>query len=420
MPLNHTQNNRLLERAAALVPGNGGVYGHMNIAKLAPGSPQFYSHGEGARIWDVDGNSYIDFMCGWGPIILGRANGRVDAAARREQESGDCLNGPTPRMVELAEELRSLVDHADWSIFVKNGTDATTVCGMVARAATERRALLVARGAYHGSAPWATPSLVGTTTEERANLITYEFNDLESVARAFESAGDDVAGVVVSPHKHDAGFDQEDVDPAFARGLRDLCDRSGAALILDDVRCGLRLSLNGSWGPLGVEPDLSAWGKALANGYAIYAVLGREKFYDAASRIFVTGSFWYSGVAMAAALETVSIMREEDGVEKIRRAGQEFRDGLEAQAADHGFAVNMTGPVQIPYMSFKGDRDRRLLNRFVELGLENGVFLHPAHNWFLSTAHTPEVIEEALVATGRAFAALAEAGTLKPVATEVS
>src|SRR5215472_3143989 len=269
-----TTDAALRARAAAVIPG--GMYGHQSAAGLPPGFPQFMAHGNGARVWDVDGNEYVDLMCSYGPVILGHHHPRVDAAARAQQLAADCQNAPSPRMVELAEALTSTVAHADWAMFAKNGTDATTLALMIARAATGRRKILAARGSYHGAAPWCTPRPGGTTAEDRAHLRYFTYNDLASAHEAAQAAGGDLAGVIVTPFRHDIGLDQELADPEFARGLRALCDRAGAALILDDVRCGFRLHLGGSWEPLGVAPDLSAWSKAIANGYALAAVLGRE------------------------------------------------------------------------------------------------------------------------------------------------
>ena len=256
--------------------------------------------GEGCRVRDVDGNEYIDFMCSYGPIVLGHRHPAVEAAARAQLDQGDCQNGPGEVIVELAERFVDVVDHADWAMFAKNGTDATTMCVTVARSQTEKRKVLVAEGAYHGAAPWCTPAPAGVVPEDRAHLLHFRFNDLESVTKAVESADDDVAAIVVSPFKHDARHDQELVDPAFANGLRAICDDTGAALILDDVRCGFRLAHGGSWEPLGVAPDLSAWSKAIANGYPLAAVAGNDRFRAGAERIFVTGSFWFSAAAMAA------------------------------------------------------------------------------------------------------------------------
>ncbi|MEJ7720057.1 MAG: aminotransferase class III-fold pyridoxal phosphate-dependent enzyme [Ilumatobacteraceae bacterium] len=147
-----------------------------------------------------------------------------------------------------------------------------------------------------------------------------------------------MAAIVVSPFRHDARHDQELVDPNFARGLRSICDGAGAALILDDVRCGFRMAYGGSWEPIGVAPDLSAWSKAIANGYPLAAVLGNERFRAGAEKIFVTGSFWFSAAAMAAGLATVDTLGSEDALAKIERAGtpaprRPGRAGLTATAS---------------------------------------------------------------------------------------
>ena len=149
-------------------------------------------------------------------------------------------------------------------------------------------------------------------------------------------AGDDVAGVVVSPIRHDIGVDLEAPDPVFARGLRDLCDRTGAVLILDDVRCGLRLHHGSSWEPLGVAPDLSAWSKAIANGYALGAVVGTDALRPAARSIYTTGSFWFAAVSMAASLATLGVLEEEDTVGRTVATGTRLRLGLADQAVSPG------------------------------------------------------------------------------------
>lgn len=407
MSLKRTVNDGLVTRAAAVLPWRDGIYGHMSTARLPAGYPQFYASGEGARVRDVDGNEYVDLMCSWGPVVLGHRHPAVEAAAAAQARMGDTLDGPTVQIVELAELLTATARHADWAMFTKNGTDATTVCVMVARAATGRRNVLVAGGAYHGSAPWCTPRLDGTVEEDRSTFLPYDFNDLASAEAAVDRCGGDVAAVIVSPFRHDAGYDQELADPAFARGLRALCDRIGAALILDDVRAGLRLHHGGSWDPLGVLPDLSAWGKALGNGFAISAVTGTDALRESASRIFATGSYWFSAVAMSAALTTLTTLREQDGVAAMERAGRRLRDGLDRQAAAHGLRILQTGPVQMPYMTFLDDPGKERLSLFGQEALRNGLFLHPTHNWFLSTAHTDEEIDRALEATDAAFAAVA-------------
>ena len=210
----------------------------------------------------------------------------------------------------------------------------------------------------------------------------------------------------MSPFRHDARFDQELVDPAFARGLRELCDGAGAALILDDVRCGFRLALGSSWEPIGVQPDLSAWSKAIANGRALAAILGSDRFRGGAQQIFITGSFWFSATPMAAAIATIGALRSEGAVASMERAGTALRDGILAQAAAWDLAVNYTGPVQMPYLTFAGDRDHELASVFAARGDARRRHIHPRHNWFVSAAMTDDDVTLALAATDEAFAAV--------------
>jgi glutamate-1-semialdehyde 2,1-aminomutase len=399
-----TTDAALRARAAAVIPG--GMYGHQSVAGLPAVYPQFMARGAGARVWDVDGREYVDLMCSYGPVVLGHQHPKVEAAAEAQRREADCQNAPSPRMVELAEALTATVAHADWAMFAKNGTDATTLALMIARAATGRRKILAARGSYHGSAPWCTPRPGGVTAEDRANMGYFTYNDLASAQQAADAAAGDLAGVIVTPFRHDIGQDQELADPQFARGLRALCDRTGAALILDDVRCGFRLHLGGSWEPLGVAPDLSAWSKAIANGYALAAVLGNDAFRTAATEVFTTGSFWFSAVSMAAGLATLAALAEQDAVATMAACGQALRDGLAEQAARYELAIRQTGPAQMPFLTFAGDAGFALANTFAGEAARRGAFLHPRHNWFVSAATTPADLDMALDATGHAFAAV--------------
>jgi glutamate-1-semialdehyde 2,1-aminomutase len=405
-PRERTADRALRQRAAAVIPG--GMYGHQAAGPLPPEYPQFMRRGRGARVWDVDGNSYVDLMCSYGPVVLGHQHPKVEAAVRAQLAEADCQNGPAPVMVELAELLVATVRHADWAMLAKNGTDATTMCCTIARAQTRRKRILVARGAYHGAAPWCTPRLAGTTPEDRANLGHYTFNDLDSVRTAVAEAGQDLAAIVVSPFKHDAGFDQELADPAFATGLREICDETGAALILDDVRCGFRMHLGGSWEPIGVDPDLSAWSKAIANGHPLAAVLGSERFREGATKVFVTGSFWFAAAPMAAAIATITALEEEGAIAAMQRAGTALRDGITSQAAARGLEVNYTGPVQMPYLTFAGDTGHRLANVFAAEAIRRGVYIHPGHNWFVSAAMTADDTDVVLAAADQGFAAVRE------------
>ncbi|MHB8575045.1 MAG: aminotransferase class III-fold pyridoxal phosphate-dependent enzyme, partial [Dehalococcoidia bacterium] len=381
----YMRDTALRVRASQVIPG--GMYGHQNAATLPAGFPQFFERGRGCRIWDVDGNEYIDFMCSYGPIVLGHQHPRVEEAAARQQALADCQNAPSERIVELAELLVAKTPHADWALFCKNGGDATTLCMMIARATTGRAKVLVAKGAYHGAMPWSTPrSTYGVTPEDRLHVLSYTYNDLTSVESAVETAGDDLAGIIATPFRHDAPADLQLVDPAFARGLRAICDRTGAALILDDVRAGFRFDIGGSWAPLGVRPDLAAYSKAIANGYPLAAVLGNAHTREGAERIYATGSFWFAAVPMAAALATLTALEDEDAISTMERSGTRFCDGLRRQAAGHGLEVTVSGPPQMPYMTFARDTGLEQITVFASEAVQRGVYLHPRHNWFINAA----------------------------------
>jgi glutamate-1-semialdehyde 2,1-aminomutase len=392
----------LRDRATAVVPG--GVYGHMSVLKQMPPSyPQFYSRGAGARVWDVDGNEYIDFMCAFGPMILGYANPIVDAAAREQQLLGDALSGPTGHFVELAELLVDTVAHAEWAMFAKNGTDATSIAVMTARAGTGKTKLLKARKSYHGANAWFTPNPLGTTAADRADIIEFEYNDVASVEAAVAAAGGDVAAIIVPPFRHDGLTDQEFATQEFASGVRAIATRIGAALILDEVRTGFRIDAAGAWEQYGVRPDLTAFSKGIANGYALAAVVGIDAFKEAAASIYVTGSFWMSGVAMAAAVATIGLLTD-GGIAQMTAAGTQFREGLATQATSHGFTLHQTGPVTMPFVRFDGDDELTTVFAFTDAAIRRGVLLHPWHNMFLSGAHTPEDVSAALERTDEAFA----------------
>lgn len=394
----------LTRRAARVVPG--GMYGHQAIRHMSSAYPQFFADGDGALITDVDGNEYVDLMCSWGPVVLGHRDRVVNEAVRGQMDLGDCLDGPGPVLVELAETLVDAISDAEWIMFGKNGTDATTACLTIARAHTSRSVVLVARGVYHGAAPWCTPVQTGTLASDRAAMGYFDYNDREDFDRAVDAAGSDLAAVMLTPFRHVEGEDQELVDVEFARHVRGRCDALGALLIVDDVRCGFRLAHGGSWEPIGVRTDLSAWSKAIANGYPLAAVTGCEAVRDAAATVFLTGSFWMNSTPMAAALATIRRLRDIDGVALMQRAGGRLREGILAQAAESGLTIAYTGPDVMPYVTFSGDADRLRMTCFAEAALASGVYLHPKHNWFMSCAMEDAVIDRALRGTEVAFAAV--------------
>jgi glutamate-1-semialdehyde 2,1-aminomutase len=414
MDRTNSRDRALRARAEAVIPG--GMYGHQATGLLPDDYPQFFSRGEGAHIWDVDGRRYLDMMCAYGPNLFGYANPQIDAAFVRQLGQGDTLTGPTERMVELAEAMVAMVGHADWAIFCKNGTDATTMALTTARAHTRRKTVVRAKGAYHGAAPWCVPRTTGAIATDRAHQIFCDYNDVASLEAAVAEAGDDLACIFAAPIKHDAFIDQAEPDLVYARRARELCDQAGALLVVDDVRAGLRLARDCSWSTIGVHPDLSTWGKCIANGHALSALLGNDKARAAAASIYVTGSFWYQAAPMAAALETLSLVRDTDYLERMEDLGERLRAGLHERAQAAGFSLRQTGPVTMPLFLFDEDPDLRKGFCFASEMLARGVYVHPWHNMFLCAAMTSADIEAFLDAADGALKALRrEAPSLGPV-----
>jgi glutamate-1-semialdehyde 2,1-aminomutase len=283
----------------------------------------------------------------------------------------------------------------------------------LARAHTGKRTVLVANGAYHGSLPWCNPDVQGTVPGDRADLDYFDFNDLGSVAAAIERHPGDLAAVITSPYRQPAGFDQQAPTAEFAVGLRELCDRSDALLIHDEVRTGMRLELGTAWRQFGVAPDLSAWGKAIANGYALAALVGKEEVREAAAKVFATGSFWWTGDAMAAGLATLEVMEREDSLGKMNDWGTKFQEGLAAAAAARGLGVEVTGPPTMPYARFTDDDDERgIADIFTAACGKHGLYLHPRHNWFVSAAMDERDLDQALTAVEAGVDAVASKTTI--------
>lgn len=400
----NAQDHVLRERAERVIPG--GMYGHLSTGMMPESYPQFFKSGRGAYLTDVDGNRCLDLMGAFGPNLFGYADEEIDAAYAAQLREGDCLTGPTALMVELAEAFTAMVTHADWAMFCKNGTDATTMALTISRAHTGRKTVILAQGSYHGAAPWCTPRRGGVTAEDRANQIHCTYNDIESLEEAVRAAGDGLAAIFATPFKHDSFVDQREVDAAYARRARELCDEHGALLVVDDVRGGFRLARDCSWSLVGVEPDLSAWGKCIANGHPISALLGSDKARKAATSIYVTGSFWCASAAMAAGIATLARIRDTDYLERMEAMGARLRSGLAERAAAEGFSIRQTGPAQMPLILFDDDPDLRRGFFWCEAMLRRGVYTHPWHNMFVGAAIIDADIDVALAAAAESFTAL--------------
>ena len=241
----------------------------------------------------------------------------------------------------------------------------------------------------------------------RAHLIHFDYNNIASLEEAADLAGDDLGGILVSAFKHDIGKPQELPTEAFAQRARSLADRQDAALIVDDVKAGFRLDIGGSWKRKASAPILSAWSKAIANGHALAAVTGNNRFRDGATKIFTTGSFWTAAVPMAAAIATIAKLARTGAIAHMRAMGERLRAGLAAQALRHGLPLRQSGPPQMPVFALRPRREPPP-RQYLLLGRHwnaASISTRPS-TMFLSAAHHEDDIDAALAATDDAMAAM--------------
>ena len=406
-PFRFTRSRELLTRAVEVIPR--GIYGTKSPALVVPGSFPYYAEsGAGCRFRDVDGNEYIDFLCGFGGNLLGYGDRAVDDAAAAALRRGFGFNTPCPEMVELAEDLSSRIAGMDWALFGVNGSDMTTYALQTARAHTGRRKLLAAHGAYHGAHPWAVPGHAGLLEEDLDHVHRFRWNDLDSVACLFDRYPDDVAAVMVTPYHHPAFADSELPAAGFLDGLCALAHDRGALVISDDIRVGFRAHLQGSHVRFGYRPDLCCYSKAIANGYPIAACVGRDDVKGAASRVFCTGTFWMHAYPMAAALACLRRIERDGVIERVAALGERLIAGLHAAAARHGQRLSVTGLPAMPFVRFANETDFHRSQLFCAETTRRGAYFHPHHNWFLSAAHTEADIDESLQVADQAMCAVAE------------
>jgi glutamate-1-semialdehyde 2,1-aminomutase/spore coat polysaccharide biosynthesis protein SpsF len=370
-------------------------------------SPLFLAKGQGCRVTDLDGNRYIDYVLGLLPAILGYRDPDVDAAVEAQLDMGIIFSLPHPKEAELAEELVRLIPCAEMVRFGKNGSDATSGAVRLARAYTDRD--VIACCGYHGWQDW----YIGTTTRNkgvppavRELTVPFEYNDIKSLERIFAKHRGRVAGVIMEP------VGVVDPQPGFLQGVADLTRAEGALLIYDEVLSGFRFALGGAQEYYGVVPDIAAFGKAMANGYPISAVVGRRQFMELFDEVFF--SFTYGGdtVALAATVATIEEMRKHNVIGHIWAQGQKLKDGFNVLADEFGLRgrAECVGLAPRSVMTFKDDTAAGgllLKSLFQQECVRRGVLFSGGMN--LCYRHSDADVEHTLRVYRAAFAVLAEA-----------
>lgn len=398
----YARSVELFSRATEVIPS--GIYGSKNPGFLVAGDyPYFFSRAEGARVWDADGNEYIDYMCGFGSQILGYGNPAVDDHAIEQIRRGDLLPCPPPEMVDLAERLRDLIHGMDWSVFAKNGTDATTLAISMARVHTGKPYILMAEGAYHGAANWCSSNDY-PILKDKAEVLTFPYGDMETLRRLFAEHRGQIAAIILTPYHHAVFGDSIMPEEGWYPGVQELCRREGALFILDDIRANFRLSIHGSHDYFGAQPDLICMGKAVANGYPLAVLMGRNDFRKTAGGFFITGTFWMSGGPIIAALRTLDYLEAHDVIDGLQKKGAAFREGLIEAAGREGYELVISGPPAIPFLRFKDDPDLYHNQVWAAEMARLGIFVHPHHNWFISHAHGEAELQKTFEAARTAFA----------------
>ena len=406
----HTKSRAWFDRALNVIPS--GVYGHLGPSEglFLPLDkwPLISAKAEGTYFWDMDGNRYLDLMCAYGPNVLGYNDPDVDRAAMEQLKIGNCTTAPSYKMVECAEMLVDTVACADWAFFMKNGTDATTFANLTARAATGRKKTIFLRGYYHGNQPWAMKAdYPGILPEEVANNIVVPWFDIPALEKAWDQAKGDVAALIAQPYDHGNFLDNRCATPEYWAAVRDFCTRHGIVLIIDDVRTGFRLDLQGSDHYYGFQADIICFCKALANGYNMSAACGVESLRSAASSLSYTGSYWMSAEPFAACIAAVEKMKKLDTPKLFRQLGTELTDGFVAAGKAHGFDLKVSGEPALFYLRITNDDSLMLHQEWVAECVSRGLFITSHHNHFINAALTREDIALAVDIADDAFGVVA-------------
>jgi len=389
-----TESQRWFERASKVIPGCSQTFSKGYTQYVKGAAPIFLARGKGCRVWDVDGNEYIDFVQGLLPNILGYANDEVDAAAAAQVSQGHSFSLPHPLEVELAERLTRLIPCAQMVRFGKNGSDATSGAVRAARAFTGRDR--IACCGYHGWQDWyigSTTRNAGVPAAVRALTDPFLYNNLASLEALFSRHPGEFAAVIMEP------FNFVEPEPGFLQGVQALARRHGALLIFDEICSGFHFGLGGAQKIFGVTPDLACFGKAMGNGFPIACVVGRTDVMQTFNEIFYSFTFAGEVASMAAAMKVLDILEQTDALARIEAHGRTLQDAVHAMAKEAGLAgrIKAVGRPQWALLKFADENgaDSPLLkNLFQQEVVKRGVLLLATHN--LTAAHDTAAIHKTL------------------------
>jgi glutamate-1-semialdehyde 2,1-aminomutase len=427
------KSQKLFAKAVNVLPG--GVNSPVRAFKAVGGTPLFIARASGARITDIDGNTFIDYVGSWGPMIHGHAPRGLVSAIAKQAKLGTSFGAPSPLEVDLAEVVRAFVPSMERVRFVSSGTEATMSAARVARGATGREKIIKFEGCYHGHADgflvqagsgaltFGTPTSPGVPTGAAAATLLATFNDLTSVEQLIAANPGEIAGLIVEPVAGNMGTVLP--EPGFLEGLRSLTTSNGIVLIFDEVMTGFRVAASGAQALYGVTPDLTCLGKIVGGGLPVAAYGGRADLMDRVSPagpIYQAGTLSGNPLAMAAGLWSLKRLNRSL-YRKLAGLGQTLAAGLADAARDAGvpLQVNALGSMLTPFFTTGRVRDFRsaltadsaAFGVFFREMLARGVYLPPSQfeAWFISAAHTSRDIAKTVAAARAAMQAVRTKGT---------
>ena len=393
--LNISKSLELYEEATTLIPG--GVLGARKPGDFINGEyPIFLDTGKGAKLVDVDGNEFIDFLCGYGTIILGYREEEVDEAVYKQiKDKGFCFTLTQKFQNQLAKKLTQIVPCSEMSIFLKTGSDATTAAIRIARAHTKK--LKVMRCGYHGWHDWCIEMKGGIPKKFYEDVYEFQYNRLDQLEELMAEHGSDTAAIIMTPFGHPNHQKMEIPEPGFLEGARKIADKYGAVLVYDEIRTCFRLAMGGAQELYGVTPDLTVLGKAMGNGYPISVVTGKKDVMMAAeSKLFISSTFFPNSEAFVAALKTIEILERDNVLENIWEKGKWFMEKIQDLIDKHDVGAELTGVAPMFYITFKKDETGAYKGKrtdFYTQLIRKGFFFTPFHHSYICYRHTKEELK---------------------------